>query len=323
MSDIITNHQAIISEYLESRELSPNSRITYKNVINIFFRFMVASGRDAKRPTPKDAIAFKYELEKQNKSTFTIALYLMALRTFFTWMVEAGYYDIIITKGLQRIKKRVAYSKLPLNKLQVSQLLNDIDQSNLIGRRDYLMLSIALTTGLRVNELANVQLSDITGTHINVLRKGYNTKSQSIELPESLLPLLEDYISQRIEQGEDVNDTSYLFVSHSMRRSAPMKANRLSEIIKARLIKAGINNKKITAHSLRHTCACFLLEQGYELAVIQRFMGHNSITTTQIYTRFAEYDLLEKQKPQETLAKMIKTNNLPELSNTLITVVTH
>jgi site-specific recombinase XerD len=312
MTDTILNHKSLIAEYLESRELTRTSKITYESIINLFFRFMVQSGRDATRPTAKDAIAFKYQLEVSGKSPYTIALYIMTLRTFFTWLTESGYYNQVITKGIQRIKKRITYSKLPLTKDQVQQLLSSINQNTTLGKRDAMMISMSLTTGLRVNELANVQLQDINGTHINVIRKGYTTKGQRIEIPKSILPMIEDYITERIEHGEEVTEESYLFVSHSTHPSRNLMANRVSEIIKERLKKAGIDDKKITAHSLRHTCACFLLEQGFELAVIQRFMGHSSITTTQLYTRFAEYDLLEKQKPQETLSKIIKNISLPD-----------
>lgn len=312
MTDTIRNHKSLITEYLDSRELTPTSKVTYQRIINIFFRFMVQSNRDATRPTAKDAIAFKYELEVTGKSPYTIALYIMCLRTFFTWMVESGYYNQVITKGIQRIKKRITYSKLPLSKDQVNQLISSINQSSALGKRDVLMISMSLTTGLRVNELANVQLQDINNTTINVIRKGYTTKGQRIEIPESILPMIDDYISERIEHGEEITESSYLFVSHTTHASRNLMANRVSEIIKARLKRAGIDDPKITAHSLRHTCACFLLEQGFELAVIQRFMGHSSITTTQLYTRFAEYDMLEKQKPQETLSKMIKNIILPE-----------
>lgn len=312
MTDTIRNHKSLIAEYLESRELTRTSKITYESIINLFFRYMVQSGRDATRPTAKDAIAFKYQLEVSGKSPYTIALYIMTLRTFFTWLTESGYYNQVITKGIQRIKKRITYSKLPLTKDQVQQLLSSINQSTTLGKRDALMISMSLTTGLRVNELANVQLQDINGTYVNVIRKGYTTKGQRIEIPESILPLIEDYISERLEHGEEVTSESYLFVSHTTHPSRNLKANRLSEIIKSRLVRAGIDDPKITAHSLRHTSACFLLEQGFELAVIQRFLGHSNISTTQLYTRYAEYDMLDKQKPQETLSEMIKKNSQPD-----------
>lgn len=312
MSDLITNHQAIIAEYLESRELADTSRKTYRNIINIFFRFMVRTSRDARRPTPKDAIAFKLELEKENKSHFTISSYIVTLRAFFTWMVEAGYYNIIITKGLQRIRKQIKYAKLPLTRQQVNDLLASINTSTMIGQRDYLIISFALTTGLRVNEMANVQLTDINGNQIYVLRKGYYTKTQKIEIPDSLLPMIENYINARLATGQEVNDMSYLFVSHTSCRSGNMQAKRLSEIIKARLIKAGMYDKRYTAHSLRHTCACLLLEEGVELVVIQRFLNHRNIATTQLYTRFAEFDLLDKQKPHEILSKIVIKEPPPE-----------
>lgn len=312
MNDTIKNHKSLIKEYLESRELSPTSKITYESIINIFFRFMVETGRDATRPSAKDAIAFKYSLEISGKSTYTIALYVMCLRTFFTWLTESGYYNQIITKGIQRIKKRLNYTRLPLTHEQIRQLIKSINQSTTLGKRDALMISISLTTGLRVNELANIQIKDITDTIVSVIRKGYRTKGQKINFPESILPMIEDYIAERIDNGEDITVDSYLFVSHSVNSSRNMKSNRFSEIIKHRLIKAGIDNPKITAHSLRHTTACLLHELGFELSVIQRFMGHSSIMTTQLYTRYAEVDILGKVKPQETLSQTIQNICLPD-----------
>jgi site-specific recombinase XerD len=303
--DIITNHNKLIEEYLSNRDIVDSSKKIYRCIIKGFFNFIVISGKDATRPSTPDAIAYRVHLEQAKLSTYTIILYLTTLKTFFFWLHEEGKYDKIPTAALKRIKKSKDFTKLPLNNSQSDILLSSINTSTIRGQRDYLMISLALTTGLRTNEIANINLDDINGIEIKVLRKRHRVKDVTITIPHFITDLIEDYISARMEL-EDVENESSLFTSHTNKHSKPLTGNEVSKIIKLRMVEAGLKDKRLTAHSLRHTCAVNLIAEGIELPVVQRFMDHADLATTQIYTRIEEYRRLKELQPQEILSKRLK-----------------
>jgi len=305
MPDIITNHTALIEEYLINRELADSSKVIYRCIIHSFFKFIINCGKDARRPSSPDAIAFKVMLEQSGKSSFTVNLYITSLKTFFTWLQKDGKYDKIPTAGLKRLKKHIGFTKLPLTIEQMNGLLDSINTDNLKGKRDYTMIMLALTTGLRTNEIATITLEDIEGCIVKIKGKGHTTKDQTITIPESVKELINDYITARLEE-EEVTDHSPLFVSHAGRKPVLLTGNEIGKIIKIRLVQAGLVDKKITAHSLRHTTAVNLINEGVDLPYIQRFMRHANISTTQIYTKRGEYEMLNKIKPQEMLSKLIQ-----------------
>lgn len=309
MSDIIVNHARLIEEYLDNRDISTSSKKIYRCIINGFFRFLVITGRDAKRPGVPDAINYRNHLEKIGMSNYTIVLYITSIKTFFTWLAKEGKYDKVPTAGLRKLKKHVGFTKLPLSIDQMNQLLESISTGNLKGKRDYTMMMLALTTGLRTEEMANILLEDITGIRIKIKGKGHTTKDEVITMPESVKELIDDYITSRLEV-EDITDQSPLFTSHSTRISSMLTGNEIGKIIKDRLIKAGLKDKDITAHSLRHTTAVNLINEGVELPYVQRFMRHANISTTQIYTKRGEYKMLEVIKPQEKLSNLIKKRSV-------------
>lgn len=302
--DVIVNHKELIEEYLNNRDIVSSSKNTYRCILNSFFRFMVIQGRDATRPMVPDAIAYKaFLITKQSK--FTVILYITTIKTFFTWLVSEGKYNKIPTASLKRIAKPTGFTKLPLTPDQLCHLLSNIKTDTLKGKRDYTMILLSYVTGLRTNELANIQLHDISNLNIKVIRKGHRTKDKTIIITEEVKELIDDYITSRLDE-ETVNDNSFLFVSHAHKINKKLDSKQISMIIKARLIESGINDKRITAHSLRHSTAVNLINDGVELPVIQRYMDHASITTTQVYTKIAEYVMMEKIKPQERLQKLIK-----------------
>lgn len=305
MPDILTNHTALIEEYLMNRELAASSKVIYRCIIHSFFKFIINCGKDARRPASPDAIAFKVHLEQSGKSSFTVNLYITTLKTFFTWLHIDGRYDKIPTAGLKRLKKHIGFTKLPLTVDQMNGLLDSITTDNLKGKRDYTMIMLALTTGLRTNEIATILLEDITDCSVKIKGKGHTTKDQVITLPISVKELIDDYVSFRLDE-EDVTNQSPLFVSHAGRKPVLLTGNEIGKIIKERLVKAGLIDKNITAHSLRHTTAVNLINEGVDLPYIQRFMRHANISTTQIYTKRGEYEMLNKIKPQEMLSKLIQ-----------------
>jgi site-specific recombinase XerD len=298
--------QQLITNYLQDRDIAASSRVTYKYILSYFFRYLVDMKKDATNPKRTDVITYKEHLVFDCKSDYTIDLYINALKGFFIWLTEQGYYSNI-TQGIKNVKRVRGFRKLPLSVDQINILLHSIDRETITGKRDYAMIRLSLTAGLRVIELSRLRISNLSANEIIIHRKGSITPNQQMAICNKMHAAIEDYLIERME-NETLEDHTPLFASHSLRSKTRklLHAGEISRIIKDRLHESGINNKKITAHSLRHTTACVLHSEGMELTSIQRFMGHANISTTQLYTQFAELDKMERDKPSQMLSNLIK-----------------
>lgn len=306
MNTVLTIQQ-LINTYLQDRDIAASSRVTYRYILSYFFRYLINQKKDARKPLRADIISYKEYLVFDCKSEYTIDLYINSLKGFFFWLAEQGYYSNIST-GIKNVKRTKGFKKLPLSIDQVNTLLASIDRETICGKRDYAMIRLSLTAGLRVIELSRLRISDLTMNEMIIHRKGSITPNQRISICNKMLFAIEDYLSARLELDEDITVHAPLFATHSLRSKVrkPIHAREVSRVIKDRLHAAGIINKKITAHSLRHTTGCELHNQGVALASIQRFMGHANISTTQLYTQFAELSKMERDKPSQILSSLIK-----------------
>lgn len=299
--------QSLIGKYLLDRDIASTSRVTYGYILSYFFRYLIKQNKDPRLPSRADIISYKEHLVFDCKSEYTIDLYINALKGFFYWLAEQGYYSNIST-GIKNIKRTRGFKKMPLTVANMNTLLSSIDRDTVCGKRDYAMIMLSLTAGLRVIELSRLRISDLAPDEVTIQRKGSITPNQTISICSKMHHAIEDYITARLENDEPIENSSPLFATHSLRSKVrkPIHAREVSRIIKDRLHTAGIRNKKISAHSLRHTAAVQLLESGEALTTIQRFLGHNSVNTTQLYTAYGEIKKLELSRPQKFLSDLIK-----------------
>lgn len=128
-------------------------------------------------------------------------------------------------------------------------------------------------------------------------------KHDVVAIPDEVMASLEDYLSMRTD---DFNLESPLVIT-LMRGREPQRIQKkaISEIIKARLRAIGIDDPKISAHSLRHTCGSLMVEEGVPIETIQDMLGHNDPATTQIYIDMARQKRLLEHSPSETIARII------------------
>lgn len=220
-----------------------------------------------------------HHLSGQGKSLATITRSIASLKSFYTYLLSAGYVLYNPAKSITPVK---AERKLPqiLTSKEVDLFLEQPECCDAKGYRDKAMLELLYATGIRVSELINLDLCNLN-LSASVIRCESRGKERLIPLYPSAVHALSEYVVKIRPQMIEHPDETALFVNLNGRR---MSRQGFWKIIKFYQEKAGIQ-KEITPHVLRHSFAVHLLENGADLRSIQEMLGHADISSTQIYTQ--------------------------------------
>ena len=217
-------------------------------------------------------------------SAGTQARYLRAVKMFFKWSAQEGLYPNI-ADNIKGAKVRADNTKRdPLQKDDARIVLDSIDTTDAAGKRDFAMILLSITAGLRIIELqrANIgNMETLAGEHVLFIQgKGHDEADTYKKLTPEVHTAIMDYLSTRAH----LEPSAPLFASTGNRsRGQRLTEPSISRIIKSRLIAAGYDTHRISAHSLRHTSVTFLLEAGATIQEAQHHARHASPETTGIY----------------------------------------
>ena len=204
---------------------------------------------------------------------------ISSLKSFFSFLILEKILEIDPCELLEAPKLD---KKLPevLHLDEVESCFEAIDLSKEEGHRNRAMLEVLYACGLRVSELVQLKISHIYREigFIRVLGKG--NKERLVPIGESALQQIDFYLTQRNQMKIVAQHADILFLN---RRAKPLTRNMIFIIVKDTIQKAGIK-KNISPHTFRHSFATHLIEGGADLRVVQQLLGHESITTTEIYT---------------------------------------
>lgn len=250
-----------IKQELKLRNYSPRTIDSYLCCLKEYFRYI----KNIKRE-PEIAAIKRYLLKKQKKgqSSQTINLYLQAIKYF--------YREIMKSKTGIDIKFAKTASKLPvvLSRNEVEEIISSIKNP-----KHSLLISLAYSAGLRVSEVINLKVKDINRGELTVHIRGAKGNRDRISIfSEKLLAQLEKNMTLK-------NKNDYVFESS---RGGKLDGRSAQKIFGNALRKTGIK-KDATFHSLRHSFATHLLENGVDVRYVQELLGHANIRTTQIYTK--------------------------------------
>lgn len=230
----------------------------------------------------------------------------MTVVKIFYSFCEGRHYCENIGLGIKSSFRMKKYYKLPLTSGQCSQLLESIDTSTPIGRRDKLIIMLMLSNGLRTCEVQRIDIGDLGKVDdkavLRIQRKGRTDKDDTVVLADEVLELIEDYLSDR---GELKMDDPLLLTHMKGKKNGRLLKSTISAIVKHRLAAVGIVDERITAHSLRHTCASLMIEQGLDPQVVQDMLGHSNPSTTRLYTNIARQRRLFEHAPSEMIAQLL------------------
>jgi len=285
-------YQAELTEELVSRfyrfiDAKPQTAYAYKRAIKPFFIYLRERG--ISRPSREDVIEYKSILERKVKAS-TVQSYMASLRLFFRWLSQEGIYkDITDHVKVSKISRDPLSRKDILAEAQMREILQGMDRTTETGKRDYAILALMATTGLRCIEIVRADVGDLRhtahGLVLYVQGKGRTDKGEYVEISEPVRKALSDYQSAR----EKLTGKDPLFSSASDRNYGSRLTTRtVSGIVKGNLRGAGYDSERLTAHSIRHTAAMTYLKHGERAERVQQMLRHRDISTTMIYLNHLE-----------------------------------
>jgi site-specific recombinase XerD len=280
-----------VLEFIDQQDTKPASKKCDLFVLLKFLTYLVQQKIDPEKVKRSHVIAYKRSLIDQNKSALTIDKYLGLVRRFYGYLEDMGVYENIAA-DIHSIKRYKGYRKKYLERDDVIKLLNSIDRSTLVGLRDYAMINLMVRCGLRRCEVNRLNVCDLHGDYLNIIRKGHYEK-EKIGINDAVFEPIHTYL---LRLG-NFNDDSPLFASLSRNtHRARLTETAISILVKSRIEKI-VSDPDISCHSLRHSFAVNSIRAGATIFEVQNALGHESAETTKIYL-----SMIEKETKQNNPA---------------------
>lgn len=262
------------------RHKSLNTVESYKRDVTQYISYLDGTGvTDISSTTKTTVLSYLLYLQKEGRASSTVSRTLASLRSYYLFMMQNGVVKSNPTSNLEAPHVEKKIPKI-LSGEEVELLLEQPKNCDNKGIRDKAMLELLYATGIRVSELINLDVSDVNVPMSFVRCKG-GKKERIIPMGHQAKDALENYINNvRKYMVKDENETA-LFVNCS---GARLSRQGFWKLIKYYQHIAGIETD-ITPHTLRHSFAAYLLENGADLHSIQEMMGHADISSTQVYSR--------------------------------------
>jgi len=260
--------------------LSKNTIEAYSHGLSRFLNHLREKGVQEIRDVGKfDVRGFLLALRKKNLSTKTIVRNLVAIRTFFRFLVQEG---ILETNPVEDLESPKVAKTLPeiLTLKEIEQLLEQPNLQTPLGMRDRAMLEMLYATGMRVSELTHLPTHQVNLEGGYVLLYGKGSKERIVPLGSEAIKWVTLYLKESRGILAKGKESPFLFINRS---GKGMSRQGLWKNLKNYTRRAGLR-KRITPHLLRHSFASHLLEGGADLRSVQMMLGHADISSTQIYT---------------------------------------
>lgn len=264
------------------RSLSDNSIEAYVHDVNLLKQFLVLSKMEVSPValTSKQIQKFLQHVSELGMSAHSQARILSGLKAFYKYMV---FEDLVIKDPTDLIESPRLGRKLPdtLSYHEIETLLGAIDLSSAEGARNRAMIETLYSSGLRVSELVCLKIDHIYFDigFVRVIGKG--NKERLVPIGKSALKFLKIYLEEvRVHSPIKKGFESFVFLNN---RGKALSRVMVFIVIKSLAIKIGLK-KTISPHTFRHSFATHLIEGGADLRAVQEMLGHQSITTTEIYT---------------------------------------
>ncbi|HLS42939.1 MAG TPA: site-specific tyrosine recombinase XerD [Paenalcaligenes sp.] len=279
--------QALINDFIQhcwlEDGLAKNTLAAYQRDLELFAKWLTEHNNAQLLEVSKEDLQAWRAHESESIKATTANRRLATLRKFYVWVLRNGWLETDPCQGLSTAKQhpRVPHT---LSEQQVEALLNAPDTDTALGQRDRTMLETLYATGLRVSELTDLQLSQLS-LNDGVIRveKGKGGKDRLVPIGAEAMDCLSDYLNYSRPEILGTKRSDYLFVTA---RAKNMTRQAFWLIVKKYAVLAGIHTP-LSPHVLRHAFATHLLNHGADLRVVQLLLGHANISTTQIYTHVA------------------------------------
>lgn len=289
-----------INDYIDylvlEKKLSNNTIVSYKFDLNDFNNYLINNKLDLLKLKEKDIVKYIEYLNKENDLTpRSIERHLTTIKGLYKYLVKNNIINKDITLNIDNIKLGKFLPSV-LTVEEVDKLL-DIELNNPFNYRTKAMLELIYGSGLRVSELVNLTMDDIDLYNASMLIHGKGSKERIVPLGELSIKYLNLYLNNRhLLEKKKYGYQKVLFLNN---HGLPITRNGFNYLLNGILKEKGIN-KKITPHTLRHSFATHMLDNGADLKTIQELLGHSDIVTTRIYTHVSNKELHNKYDEYQT-----------------------
>lgn len=270
------------------RGLSKNSIQSYERDLNQYLLYLTQTQKKLEEVERFDILNFLAGQKDKGKSDNSIVRMVSSLRKFHQYLKQEKVTTDDPMLLVETPKRQKTLPKV-LSLAQVEALLEVPDLNTDVGIRDKAMLELMYATGMRISEIINLKLDDLRLDLSLVQTKGKGDKERIIPLGSQAINSLNDYLSlvrSRLEaKNSSVVDEVFLNF-----RGGALSRQGVWKNIKKYVMKAG-GSPEVTPHTLRHSFATHLLENGADLRIVQELLGHSDISTTQIYTHITKHRL--------------------------------
>jgi integrase/recombinase XerD len=295
---LMTEQLQMFIHYLTvEKGLSKNTLVSYKRDLLPFLKFLENSEIKVLRDVNRQHImTYLLGLKEEGKATSTISRCMASIRAFFQYLLRDSKIQSDPTVHLEtpRVERRLPKV---LSISEVDLLLQAPQVSTAFGQRDSAMLELLYATGIRVSEMVSLNLDDVHLQMGFIKCMGKGSKERIIPLGGVAIKAVEQYLQFGRGPLSKKKRTTALFLNH---HGNAISRQGFWKIIKKYTKEAGIQ-KEITPHTLRHSFATHLLENGADLRSVQEMLGHADISTTQIYTHVTKTrlrDVYAKSHPR-------------------------
>lgn len=276
------------------RGLSENSIKSYERDLKQFIQYLndnqINHYNDVSRYT---ILAFLQKQREANKSNSSIVRMVSSLRKFFQYLKQENHIDQDPMLLIDTPKKNKSLPSV-ISLESVERLIETPDTNTTLGMRDRAILEVMYATGLRISELVNLKMNELHLAMNLIQTRGKGDKERIIPIGQTAKHWLELYIdtSRNTLAQKSSQESPYVFLNS---RGSQLSRQGVWKKIKQLVLEAGIKGN-VTPHTLRHSFATHLLENGADLRIVQELLGHTDITTTQIYTHISKQRLKDVYK---------------------------
>lgn len=308
-------------DFLSKYEASIETQKGYRVALTNFSNFL--KDNNVIEPSESDLEAYRVYLSKHLHSAGTQNRYMRVIKQFFSYLSSKKLYDNVALEVKKAKVRNDNTKREAFNEEQIKAILDSIDTSSIVGKRDYAIILLSVTCGLRLCEISRANIEDIEtiGGHkvLYIQGKGHLEKDTKVKLIKEVEEAINEYLNALYRFENKLDKTRPLFVSLSNNKHGErLGVSSLSQIVDRIFKKAGFDSKKLSAHSLRHTSNTLLFKAGADLYQVQQHARHVDPKTTEIYLHMNNW---ESDRSEEQILTQImspeKMNLLNEAVNML------